>query len=382
MSKLPRCGQSVGWGLSLALAFCVLLPAGVSRAAENYQTLTPQAKKLVASCTRRLTGPYEARCDSARGIILVMSKHNGSIDQALARLQAFNDALRSTPLNQPLPWTMTILIPDQGDYGKLVRDGGLEGVYYTDSRSATTYDPGRGVRHEFIHAIHHADAVYQLHAVWVWEGFASLFEHSRITPAGKLEPQLDGRLRIIQQAVRDGTCPSLNELMSRDCDQFNSLPQLHYGMARYVMLYLHEQGLLGKWYQAYKADYKQDTSGALALEKVTGKPLEQVQTAWRLWLLTRELRWVTFSNVRASLGVETRPVSNGVQVVRLMDNSPAELLDALRVGDVIQEVNGCKAAADLDSQLTGLCAGQSVPLVLDRRGQRMVLEQVLGPAQN
>ena len=43
------------------------------------------------------------------------------------------------------------------------------------------------------------------------------------------------------------------------------------------MMYLYSKGLLRKWYDAYVAGYKDDSTGGKAMEAVLGKNLDEIE---------------------------------------------------------------------------------------------------------
>jgi len=58
--------------------------------------------------------------------------------------------------------------------------------------------------------------------------------------------------------------------------EFVARANLTYGQSGSIMLYLYDQQLLRKYYDAVKANYDKDKTGKLALELVTGKTLAEV----------------------------------------------------------------------------------------------------------
>jgi hypothetical protein len=70
---------------------------------------------------------------------------------------------------------------------------------------------------------------------------------------------------------------------------------LPYAEARYLCMYLQEQGKLVAFYKAFRANAtaedpaKKDAQGGATLESVMGKTLEELQKEWVAWVKT--LHW-------------------------------------------------------------------------------------------
>ena len=122
---------------------------------------------------------------------------------------------------------------------------------------------------------------------WFNEGFASLYEQSRQTGEGRMEGLVNWRLPSLQRALRSGTAVSLRKLTESSTKEFyGDNTGLNYATARYLCLYLQEQGKLVDFYREFKKSSKDDATGATALETVTGQKLPKLEEAWKKWVTT------------------------------------------------------------------------------------------------
>lgn len=119
---------------------------------------------------------------------------------------------------------------------------------------------------------------------WFNEGFASLYEESR-NRNGKLVGVLNWRLPGLQKAIKAGKAIAIKDLTATTTEQFYGDDRgVNYATARYLCLWLQEQGMLARFYKEFKAGAKGDPTGLAALEKTTGKKLEEIEKAWRPWV--------------------------------------------------------------------------------------------------
>jgi hypothetical protein len=62
---------------------------------------------------------------------------------------------------------------------------------------------------------------------------------------------------------------------------------INYAQARYLMLYLQEQGLLRTYYRRFRDGAKEDPSGLKTLKQVLKvEDLESFDKQWQKWVLT------------------------------------------------------------------------------------------------
>jgi hypothetical protein len=126
----------------------------------------------------------------------------------------------------------------------------------------------------------------QEHAIWIIEGLGSLFEAARFE-GEKLVPHDNFRLNYLQRMAKVKKLIPLTKLSDMKQPEFVAKADLAYGQSSSVMLYLYEQGLLRKWYDAYKEGFDKDASGRTAIEKLSGKSFEEFEKDWLAWMTAR-----------------------------------------------------------------------------------------------
>jgi hypothetical protein len=125
-----------------------------------------------------------------------------------------------------------------------------------------------------IHELTHALAVYDFPGQpdWFNEGLASLYEQSTWIGRGE-QQQLVGmvnwRLPKLQEAITAKQLPPLTTLMKSD-DFRGAAMGRNYAQARYLCMFLQEQGKLGEFYRRYRDNRLNDPHGVAALEKTLG----------------------------------------------------------------------------------------------------------------
>ncbi len=138
--------------------------------------------------------------------------------------------------------------------------------------------------HELTHALMKPD--FPDVPTWFDEGLASLHEQCSIgreTIVG-LE---NWRLPALQKAIKEKRLVPLPALVATTAAEFRGENEgLHYAEARYLCLYLQRQGLLRKFYRAFRDSFKDDPTGAKTLARVTGKTLPELEEKWVPWVLT------------------------------------------------------------------------------------------------
>ena len=120
---------------------------------------------------------------------------------------------------------------------------------------------------------------------WFNEGFASLFEQSA-SRNGKMVGLANWRLPGLHKALKANKSVAFIDLLGYTASQFYGEERgVNYAAARYLCMYLQENGQLIPFYKHFKATCKDDRTGAAALEKVTGKKLDDLEKEWREWVL-------------------------------------------------------------------------------------------------
>ncbi len=159
------------------------------------------------------------------------------------------------------------------------------GFYMSSERKMVmNISTGTGtLAHELVHPLLAED--FPQVPSWFNEGFASLFEQSG-PQDGKMVGFVNWRLPGLHKALKANKSVTFKDLVGYTAAQFYGEERgVNYATARYLCLYLQENGQLIPFYQQFKATSKDDRTGTAALEKVTGKKLDDLEAEWRTWVL-------------------------------------------------------------------------------------------------
>lgn len=239
---------------------------------------------------------------------------------------------------------------------------GIGGSYIHDQKRLVAQDLGATLRHEFFHVLHwrSMSRLGQEHPIWIQEGLCSLVEDYEPGPTGKpeeLKPVPSWRSNMARRIMTGGKLLPIKQLAALPRERFTgSSPLANYAQARTFFLYLYSAGKLKEWYATYTTDlpggYAADRSGVRAIEVVFGKPIAEVDKAYKTWL--RALPDVAEQNKpgAATLSVDVEQGDGDGPVIAAIPkderNRPNPARRAgLRVGDVITAIDG-KPTRDLN----------------------------------
>ena len=127
---------------------------------------------------------------------------------------------------------------------------------------------GGTIVHELTHALIDFDCPHL--PIWINEGIASLHEECRLeeTPNGfRIQPLVNWRLTVLQQAIAGQTIRPTRELMMLD-QMVGNHEALNYAHARYFCMYLSEMGLLDDLYRLVRDNPDTDGSDSRALRSL------------------------------------------------------------------------------------------------------------------
>ncbi|HYE61165.1 MAG TPA: PDZ domain-containing protein [Phycisphaerales bacterium] len=278
------------------------------------------------------------------------------------------------------PWVVVIL-PHRADYMRwLVSMYGPEaatgnsmigGSYEHDSKRLISMDLGSTLRHEFFHVLHWRDMTRrgQMHPIWIMEGLCSLVEDYDLDASGKLKPAASWRTNTVKRLEKTAKVTPIEKLAAMKPLQFSGdRPLAHYAEARTFFMYLYERKKLKAWYKEYTSTYKEDPTGAKAIETVMGKDFKWINADFRKWV--RELEMVPEQITRgmASLGMELESGKAEGPVVVAVDRRRGA--PALKVGDVVTSIDHktVRDLAELVRVLSTYHAGTTVTVGY-RRGK-------------
>ena len=279
---------------------------------------------------------YLYEIDHDRKLVFATNVDRHTLEEMNRRLTAYASAQWKHLFAHGFERYLTIVIPKSADW----QWGGIGGFYARGPHMLYARTVGLTLIHEFTHALHAADqeAVGQQHPIWITEGLATLFESSKLV-AGRSVPQPNRRLIMLQAILRRKRTIPFGEFVRLSHPKFMSKATTAYAQGRYVMMYLHEKGLLKKWYDTYQAGYDDDRTGAKALEKVLGKKLARIEADWKTWAAALDPPVLRLPPKHAYLGIQLRAGIDGVQVIRVVPGSGAHKA-GLKADDVIFTVDG------------------------------------------
>jgi hypothetical protein len=121
---------------------------------------------------------------------------------------------------------------------------------------------------------------------WFNEGLASLYERPS-ERAGHIIGLTNWRLKGLQRALRKGTVPTFKTLCETTTHEFYDQDRgTNYGQARYLCYYLQEQGLLVKFFHAFRKNVAADPSGYETLKSILGEEaMTKFQERWQAYTL-------------------------------------------------------------------------------------------------
>lgn len=154
--------------------------------------------------------------------------------------------------------------------------------YYSSEHDAMVMNigPGAGTLvHEVVHPF--MEANFPDGPAWFNEGLASLYERPS-EKHGHIVGLPNWRLPNLKKQIKDRTLPELGKMLGTTRDEFYDAAFDAYAYARYLLLYLQEQGKLTEFYETFAAG-KKDPTGKAALEAVLGENLESFEPRWRKW---------------------------------------------------------------------------------------------------
>jgi hypothetical protein len=154
--------------------------------------------------------------------------------------------------------------------------------YYSSEHEAMVMNigPGAGTLvHEVVHP--YVEANFPGAPAWFNEGLASLYERPT-EKKGHIWGLPNWRLPNLKKQIADRTLPPMQRLLGTSRDEFYNAEFDAYAYARYLLLYLQEQGKLTGFYQKFVAD-QNDPTGQAALEAVLGEKLASFEPKWRTW---------------------------------------------------------------------------------------------------
>jgi len=299
------------------------------------------ACKRLDSLKKRFGEGYLYEIDQERRLIFATNTSKEILERLKNVLVEYANAQWNYLFKNKPIYYITIVLPTPEDFRKFVGNQPIGGFYNPASRTLVTPSIGGALIHEFTHALHWGDmsARGQTHPIWIVEGLSTCFESSEIKD-GKPTPVQNYRLSVVQQAVASGNFIPFEKFVKLSQPQYMQNAQLCYAMSRYIMFYLWKNDLLVKFYKTYtEEEFNKDPSGKSALEKVTGKKLEDLQKDWVDWVKNEKIDAKRVAKGGPFMGIATDSAAGGLQVIQVVPNSPAAKA-GIKPADLIVSIDG------------------------------------------
>ena len=147
---------------------------------------------------------------------------------------------------------------------------------------------------------------------------------------------------------------------------------IHYAEARYILYYFWYKKKLKKWYDAYCSNYGKDKTGKLAVEKVFGKPLEEVEEDYKKWIPKAPWpEWEMADDAPVFKGM-TQGCVAGIQVISVAKGSGVDKA-GIKPCDIIIEFAGKNFTNHIEflKAVSGQKAGKPVKVKI-LRGKKVI----------
>jgi hypothetical protein len=159
--------------------------------------------------------------------------------------------------------------------------------YYKPSQRVMVMNISTGTG-TLVHEMTHALVNYDFPDIpsWFNEGLGSLYERCSLNN-DQILGYVNWRLPTLQEALKDNTYSSLDKLLKTDDTEFyGTRSDFNYSQARYLCMYLQEQGVLKKYYKAFRDNYTNDKTGRIPLEKILDRKLSTLDYDYAAWVKT------------------------------------------------------------------------------------------------
>jgi hypothetical protein len=157
--------------------------------------------------------------------------------------------------------------------------------YFKPDEKALVMNIGTGTGtlvHEMVHALMEPD--FPAAPTWFSEGLASLYEQCRVERDG-LVGLVNWRLPVLRRGLQNKTTLPLAKLIATSRAEFlDENTGVHYAQARYLCQFMQERSVLREFYRTYRDGFKNDKTGAKALQKVFGKTVAEIEKEWLKWV--------------------------------------------------------------------------------------------------
>jgi hypothetical protein len=264
-----------------------------------------------------------------------------------------------------------LAVPTPTDAKLYFPDTNTSGIYVHHNRMLVARDIGESLQHEFVHLMHygHMERLRQKHPIWIQEGLAALFEAYELDGSDGIRFLPNTRHNLIHRAVKTGVAMPWTKLFALAPDAFMDRGSGLYPQVRSIFLYFADRGKLKPFYEEYTRGFRDDPSGAKAIERVFGKPLSDVERQWREWVKNGGAIDDTIRAGDASLGISISETPGGIKIKEILRGAAVRAA-GLRIGDVIVALDGkaVRSSRELAVAIAAKRVGEAV-MVRFRRGE-------------
>jgi hypothetical protein len=136
--------------------------------------------------------------------------------------------------------------------------------------------------HELTHALIRPD--FPEVPDWFNEGLGSLFEQCTLEN-GDIRGLENWRLPALQRVIKQDKLRPLDALLKDDDFYSERLSGPNYAQARYLLMYLQQEGKLTNYYKKFRANHADDPTGLKTLEAaIAPLSLDAFEEQWRAWV--------------------------------------------------------------------------------------------------
>ena len=157
--------------------------------------------------------------------------------------------------------------------------------YFKPSKKAMLMNIATGTGtlvHELTHAFVRSD--FPDIPSWFNEGLGSLYERCSLNYK-EIKGYVNWRLPALQESIADKSYTSIDALLKTDDDEFyGNNSGYNYSQARYLCLYLQENGLLKSYYKKFRDNYGKDNTGKIFLEEIMKDKIVNFEPEFILWV--------------------------------------------------------------------------------------------------
>lgn len=325
---------------------------------------------------------YRVERDERRRLLVATGLDEASHREMVAGIDRLADLLVETLFGEPLHHPVLLVVPRPEDAERFFSNETTAGLYEHSRRRLVTRDIGESLRHELVHAFHHAqmERIGQRHPIWVQEGLATLFENFAAGSGGEPLFRPNSRHNIAYRAARAGVARPWREVLSATPERFMQSSTRLYPQVRSMWEFIAAEAGLARFWKLYLETFPESPDGTLALREAFGEELDAIERRWRRWVVDRGPIVDAVRPGDASLGLEGEDRPDGVLVRRLLPGSAAALA-GVRRGDLLFEIDGeeIRSARELLLAIAGREVGERVRLAVRRGGERVELDASLRP---